>query len=329
MAKHRPLAASCSNGELAVALVAQHVARVVALQGPVLADEEPEPLHQMRVAMRRLRTSLRQFSPALVLPSGVSDQRIAKSVRRLGMARDLDVLRERLDNDLLPALPLQEQAGLKPVFRQLRRERRLAYGHLVDVLRGRSHLELLARLQDWLRRPQFTPLGEEPLHRWVGEWQLPAVFQLFLHPGWWAEDPIAQADLVHNLRKQIKDTRYRLENLRGSGGRHQRHTIAHFRNIQDLLGELHDLEVLAKAIDNQMPQGLAADLPVLAGLLDARRRQCWELWRQEAGMLSGSRARRALLEGLQRESARHRMVAMCRAIPARVSIRIASLHRSR
>ncbi len=323
------LPVSCTNGELALSLVRLHVSRVVSLQGPVLADHDPEPLHQMRVAMRRLRTCLVQFAPALVLPAGVSDQRIAKGVKRLGMARDLDVLRERLEADLVPALPPGEKAALKPVFRQLKRERRIAYEHLVDVLRGRSHLELLARLQDWLRQPVFTPLGQEPLHRWLGEWQLPAVMELLLHPGWWAQDPSAQAEVVHNLRKQIKDARYRLENLRGSGGRHQGLAIAQFRTMQELLGELHDLEVLAKAIANQMPGHLADDLPALADLLEQRRHRCWLLWRQEACLLNSARGRRALLEGLRRESARHRLVSVCHAIPARVSTRVASLHRRR
>lgn len=329
MATPQPLPARCSNGELAEALVRRHLGRVVELQGPVLADSDPEPLHQMRVAMRRLRTTLAQFGPALVLPAGVTDQRLARSVRRLGMARDLDVLRQRLDQQLLPELPAAEQAALKPVFRQLKRERRLAYDHLVEVLRGRSHLELLARLQDWLRQPRFTPLGQEPLHRWLAEWQLPRLMELFLHPGWWAEDPHADAELVHNLRKQIKAVRYRLENLRTSGGRQQQACIARFRSLQDLLGELHDLEVLAEAIDNQLPGQLATDLPALAALLDQRRLQGWSQWRQQARVLATRRGRRQLIDGISREQARARVICMYRAIPRCVVIRMASLQHGR
>ena len=324
-----PLPASCTNGELAQALLRQHVARVVALQAPVLADADPEPLHQMRVAMRRLRTTLCQFAPALVLPAGVGDQRLARSVRRLGLARDLDVLRERLHHDLLPALPPAEQAALKPVFRQLKRERRLAYDHLVEVLRSRSHLELLARLQDWLRQPRFTPLGQEPLHRWLAEWQLPQLMELFLHPGWWAEDPSADAAVVHDLRKRIKGVRYRLDNLRGSGGRQQQACIARFRGLQELLGELHDLEVLAEAIEDQLPHQLAVDLPGLAALLEQRRDQSWSQWRQQARVLATRRGRRRLIGGIDREISRTRWVPMYRAIPCFVANRMALLQRAR
>ena len=329
MAHPRPLPATCTNGELALLLVQRHVHRVVDLHGPVLADEDPEPLHQMRVAMRRLRTTLRQFAPALVLPPGVSDQRIAKSVRRLGLARDLDVLRERLAEELLPALPSEEKAALKPVFRQLRRERRIAYEHLEAVLRGSSHLQLLARLQAWLREPEFTPLGDEPLHRWLDTWQQPPLHQLFLHGGWWAQDPRGQAELVHDLRKEIKGVRYRLENLRATGGNHQAMAIARFRSIQDLLGEWHDLEVLAKAIDNQMPSSLGMDLPALADLLELRRRQCWGQWRDQARPLLRARGRGQLTAGLRREATRHHLLAVCSAIPRCVAIRMASLRHSR
>ena len=328
MAREPRIPSRCSIGELAAGLVERHVSRLVALQAPVLKDTDPEPLHQMRVAMRRLRTTLSQFAPALVLPAEVSDQRLAKSVRRLGMARDLDVLRQRLDQDLLPGLPAEEQAALKPVFRQLKRERRIAYGHLGEVLRGHSHLQLLARLQHWLREPAFTPLGREPLRCWLNEWQLPPLLELFAHPGWWAEDPRADADVVHELRKQIKGVRYRLENLRASGGRRQLACIASLRSLQDLLGDLHDLEVLAKAIDIQVPRALEADLPVLARLLQDRRDQAWHHWRQQACAIHRSRARRELIDGLRREASRHRLPAMCSAIPGCVAIRMARMRRA-
>ena len=54
-------------GEHARDLIAARLARLVSLQADVLADHDPEPLHQMRVSFRRLRSSLEQFGPALVL----------------------------------------------------------------------------------------------------------------------------------------------------------------------------------------------------------------------------------------------------------------------
>ena len=94
-----------SNGAFAVDLIGRYTHKLVALQSPVLADRDPEPLHLMRVSLRRLRSCLQQFAPALRLPRAVADPRLAKTVRRLGMARDLDVLRQRLEQDLMAELP--------------------------------------------------------------------------------------------------------------------------------------------------------------------------------------------------------------------------------
>ena len=54
-----------ASGAFARELVQKQVAKLVQLQTPVALGEGSEPLHQMRVAMRRLRTTLIQFEPAL------------------------------------------------------------------------------------------------------------------------------------------------------------------------------------------------------------------------------------------------------------------------
>ena len=55
-----------SSGAYALDLIQRQVRRLGKLQGEVLADRDPEPLHQLRVSLRRLRTALSQFGPALV-----------------------------------------------------------------------------------------------------------------------------------------------------------------------------------------------------------------------------------------------------------------------
>ena len=188
-----PVSQPISNGAHGHALLQAHCKRMVALQGPVLRDSDAEPLHQLRVTMRKLRASLAQFGPCLELPEAVNDRRLARTVQRLGVARDLDVLRDRLDGVLLPQLPQPEQQRLKPVRRQLARERRLAGEQLASVLKSSRHLELIAQLQAWLKQPSYTALGEEPLLQWIAEWTVPASTDLMLHPGWWLELPARTA----------------------------------------------------------------------------------------------------------------------------------------
>lgn len=289
-------ALAISNGRHAHTLLSQHCSRIVALHAAVLEDRDPEPLHQMRVAMRRLRTCINQFAPCLELPATVSDRRLAKSVRRLGMARDLDVLRERLEQSLLPELTEQEQQRLKPVRRQLARERRLAQEHLGEVLKSSRHLELVAGLQAWLREPRFTPLGRQPLMEWWAEWYLPASCMLMLHPGWWLEHPGQDVETLHDLRKRIKTVRYQLDNL-VSGEHSDLHIwISRFRQAQQHLGDLNDLAVLRAAIDDQLNHGLAKEVPDLAALLDGLRQQSWTAWRELAGQLTQGDRRQTLRE---------------------------------
>jgi len=288
-----------SNGAWAHQRLEQNVRRLVELQGPVLEDgDDPEPLHRMRVAMRRLRTVLRQFGPALVLPSGVGDGRIAKAARRLGMARDLDVLRARLDEELIPQLPDEEARALRPVLKQLRRERSLAGEQLAETLTSGAYLKLLERLQGWLKQPVFTPLGAEPVAAWRVEWQAPLLAALAVHPGWFVEEAGADPESVHDLRKQCKSARYCLENLQPLNGEEGMAWVRRFQGVQDLLGELNDLEVLRRAIDDQLSDRLVDSLPRLHDLLASRSALCWSRWREQARELQHPRCRHGLLADL-------------------------------
>ena len=283
-----------SNGAFAVDLIGRYTHKLVALQSPVLADRDPEPLHLMRVSLRRLRSCLQQFAPALRLPRAVADPRLAKTVRRLGMARDLDVLRQRLEQDLMAELPEVERKALRPVLKQLRRERAMAYEQLVTALHSGGYLKLLSQLQGWLREPDLTPLGALPLRSWTQEWQAPMVAGLFQHPGWFIADRQGDMELVHDLRKRLKTARYGLENLGAVTGSRCRQWMAELRDLQELLGELNDLHVLEKAIDDQLPSGLAHSVPVLEALLRRTAQACWEQWRQRADGLILPERRRSL-----------------------------------
>ena len=87
---------SLTSGAFAQELIHRQIRRLGKLQAEVLADRDPEPLHQLRVSLRRLRTALLQFGPALELPESVSERRIAAVARRTSLCRDLDVLQLRL-----------------------------------------------------------------------------------------------------------------------------------------------------------------------------------------------------------------------------------------
>jgi CHAD domain-containing protein len=281
-----------SSGAYALDLIQRQVRRLGKLQGEVLADRDPEPLHQLRVSLRRLRTALSQFGPALVLPESVTDRRIAAVARRTGLCRDLDVLQLRLQQQLLPRLPGHEQQALEGPMKRLARDRSQAFDTLKEALHSSRYLKLLARLHKWQQRPRYTPLGQLPLAAWLYDWQAPFTAALFLHPGWTVEDPTAEA--LHDLRKRIKAARYALEHLEDWCEPALKAWIQELRQAQELLGELHDLQILSHTLAGSGNTLKSHRLPVLRSELEGQQAEHWLRWRELAQRLQQDSHRRAI-----------------------------------
>lgn len=280
-----------SSGEFARELIQRHTRRLGLLQAEVLADRDPEALHQLRVNLRRLRTVLLLFAPALELPQRVSKRRIAALARRTGRCRDLDVLRQRVLERWLPRLPEGEQRLLARARRQLKRDRAEAFASLREALLDSGHRKLLARLHRWQKRPDFTPLGQLPLLSWLADWQAPFTAGLFLHRGWWVNDP--EAEVLHDLRKRIKRARYGLEPFERWCQPALLDWIEDLKQAQEHLGELHDLQVLQRGVVVAESLRCIVQLPVLRAELAAQREVHWLRWRALAERLCQDRDRRA------------------------------------
>lgn len=286
--------ATLTSGAFAHQLVEHQLRRLETLQAAVRMDRDPEPLHQMRVSLRRLRTALLQFGPALELPEGVSEQRIAALARGTSQCRDLDVLRLRLRDELLPRIPVDEQHRLHRAIRRLDRERSQALASLLEALHSSRHHRLFKRLSRWQRRPRFTPLGQLPLVPWLVEWQAPFSARLSLHPGWMELDPAARS--LHGLRKRIKAARYSLDILQRWCAPPLLAWIEDLRQAQEHLGELHDLQILKGRLSRTIRPSRWNGMPMLEALLIHQQRQHWCHWRELAQRLHSAENR----EGIRR-----------------------------
>src|SRR3954447_24991097 len=137
--------------------IARGLQRIM-LNDPRVRLGEVEPLHQMRVGARRLRSDLRTFRPLI-------DRHWADGLREelrwlgqvLGEVRDLDVLIERLHES---AEGLEE--GLGPLFEALEQRRREARNSLLGALRTARYVELLDRLVEAVESPELTPAADAP-----------------------------------------------------------------------------------------------------------------------------------------------------------------------
>lgn len=280
-----------SSGARALELIRHQTLRLGRLQPEVLADQHPEPLHQLRVSLRRLRTALRQFAPALCLPESADPARIAAVARRTSLTRDCDVLRLRLEERLLPLLDASEREAMAPALKRLRRDRAEAFDTLAEALRAPRYLKLLARLHRWQQQPRFTDLGEQPIRSWLFEWQAPFTAGLFLEPGWTARDP---GDVsLHELRKRIKGARYALEHLEPWFDPSLQEWIVELRQAQDHLGDLHDLQVLEATLGQASHPLKLGKLPTLLRALRSQQREHWQQWRLQAERLFSETGRHA------------------------------------
>jgi len=113
---------------------ARSVAQILRHDPGVRLGEDPEDVHQFRVATRRLRSDLRTFAP-LLDPRPVSDLRARLRLlgAKAGDARDADVLTGRL-KARANLLPDQDAAGVEQLIRRLQDQAREARAALVQAL---------------------------------------------------------------------------------------------------------------------------------------------------------------------------------------------------
>jgi inorganic triphosphatase YgiF len=208
----------------------------------------PEGVHQMRVAVRRLRATLSAFRS--ILPE--EQRRAAADELRwlaqvLGEARNIDVFSHSLLGPARDALP---QA--KRLDAPLRRRRRAAYATIQRILRSPRYTALMLGL---LRRfdsrgwgdtisPDGDDLGEE-LRRPIGE-TAPLVLDKRLRAVRKASKDLAEQspEERHELRIALKKLRYASELL---SGLYEPTDVRKFTNwlkrLQDELGDVNDLRV--------------------------------------------------------------------------------------
>ncbi|HJU04977.1 MAG TPA: CHAD domain-containing protein, partial [Nitrospiraceae bacterium] len=120
---------------------------------------DPEDLHQMRVASRRLRAALRAAKPMLVA-EWADELQVDLSWLGdvLGTARDLDVLRENLNVDSATLDP-PERHAFEKLTAPLEGERAEVRAVMIEALKSNRYLQLLDRLRSAADAPQVVGAG--------------------------------------------------------------------------------------------------------------------------------------------------------------------------
>ncbi|MBW4482498.1 MAG: CHAD domain-containing protein [Tildeniella torsiva UHER 1998/13D] len=284
--------------KLAHGAIAKYLKQIAAYKKPVLADNDPENLHQMRVGLRRLRTAVQVFDAGIDLPKAGQEPKIAAVGRKLGKLRDLDVVGMTLRDRYAPDLPDTEQQCLDVVLQYLAQQRHKTLRQVKKLLKGKRYDKLQQSLTEWVAKPDYAAIAPLTAHQVIPDLVLPLVSQLWLHPGWLvgtkttrsgltvnprisqsATDALIadQGPVLHSLRKQVKRVRYQLRLVSNLYPSTLDDDIERLSAMQDTLGDLQDSTVLEAFLGNVLPDA-KAHMPTLFALLADRRHRAWQQW---------------------------------------------------
>ena len=146
-------------GNYTYSTIEKHFKKTWKWEKSVKNDKDVEALHQMRVGMRRLRTTVTRFNYIVYLPKSVNDKNIGKIARCLGSLRDLDVLKETLEITYQPQLPNKEKETLKDIFDTLEQQRAAAATDIKAIFKSQRYKSLKTGLKEWLEEPSYQALA--------------------------------------------------------------------------------------------------------------------------------------------------------------------------
>jgi len=215
--------------------------------GVRLADD-PECLHRMRVASRRLRASMDLFGDFVPkkMPAGWM-KLIRRVTKTLGAARDLDVQILALQEIDARVPEARFHAGIERLLLRLRQQRAQQQRRVTQVLDELEHGNPIRLMEETLRRWRTTdvpepPAGFSPELLAHAEAAISGRLRDMQSYEVYIADPTQVANL-HAMRIAAKRLRYSLQLLTPVFAEKPQDAITAARNIQDMLGDIHDCDV--------------------------------------------------------------------------------------
>jgi CHAD domain-containing protein len=208
---------------------------------------DPEELHKMRVATRRLRAYLRAARPLLV-PDWAEPIRaeVGWLCRTLGPVRDLDVMLGHLGHEC-GALRAPERRACEGLLDLLRQQQQGVRGELMKVLDSERYLALLARLETGVLSPAAGNASAS-LRDMAGA-EFKKLRRAIKAGGLKVSDAV-----LHQYRIKGKRARYAAELALTSVGKPAARFLRHAKVFQDLLGEHHDAWVTEQRLRKLLRQ---------------------------------------------------------------------------
>jgi inorganic triphosphatase YgiF len=226
-----------------------------------LQRRHPEGLHQIRVALRRLRSAITLFKPILAGDPATANLRdeIKRVTDPFGRARNLDVFLETTLPAEMERRP--DEVGLLDLRTRLEAERDRAHDAVIATLASPAWRSLVLDIAAWIetgawRSQENGSVRDAPAEEFAAD-ILDKARRRIRKRGRHLEriDPEAR----HRVRIEGKKLRYGAEffaSLYTDGKRHKRHKafVSALSDLQDHLGALNDM-----ATAHEVLAGLAHD----------------------------------------------------------------------
>lgn len=240
-----------SMAEAARKVLCGQLDRMVAHERGSRDGRDIEELHDMRVAVRRMRAALRMFRPFL---DTTAYKPFRKALRRtgriLGTVRDLDVFREKAQR-YLDALPHERRSELDLLLAAWQTAHDAARDRMFALLDSRAYAQLKKEFARFLATPgagapQPPAAGAAPLPHRVREAVPPLVLASYAavraYDGH-VEGTDTPLPRLHQLRITAKGLRYALEFFREVLPAEVESLIDRIKKLQEHLGNLQDAVV--------------------------------------------------------------------------------------
>lgn len=258
----------------------------------LLASGAGEAVHQMRVAMRRLRSAIKVFKSVTTTPelARVKDD-LRWLLAHLGPARDAEVFLKEIVEPVVAAHP--DNAGLAALHAHWGRDRDAKLATAIAAVRSRRYAAMILNLGRWVETGGWME-GDgshgrrlaEPVENFAARRIGKAVRRLIKEGGdTLSRLPPAEQHAVRILCKQV---RYAGEFFASLVPRKTTKVyLAELAQLQDVLGNLNDIAVAGPKLSGRGAEaGSARAAGLVAGWHQARRTallseadKSWKRWR--------------------------------------------------
>lgn len=241
----------------------QQFAKMLSHEKETRKGEDVEALHDMRVAVRRMRAAAKVFEAYLdseKLEPHIKGLR--RTLRAVGNVRDLDVFQEKVE-EYIKELPSEHEHDLDLLFAVLAEEKRKSSENMLAYFNSEKYASFKREFSDFLSVPEAWALPTTTEKRDSLPYRVRDVLPSILYARFsdisayseWMEGPFVSVVRLHRLRIAAKGLRYTLEFFEDMIGEDAKTMIEELKKFQDHLGDLHDAVVAIDLLGSFLETG--------------------------------------------------------------------------